>query len=50
MKLLGSDFTALSYSVSLILNKIVWLDESEKQIKKTFKTIILETVPDKCDI
>jgi len=31
---------------------VVWLDESEKQRKKTVlsKTIILETVPAKCDI
>jgi len=28
----------------------VWLDENEKQMKKTLKTIILETVPAKCDI
>ena len=28
----------------------VWLDESEKQMKKTLKTMILETVPAKCDI
>jgi hypothetical protein len=28
----------------------VWLDESEKQMKKTMKTIILETGPTKCDI
>ena len=27
-----------------------WLDESEKQMKKTLKTLILETVPAKCDI
>ncbi len=26
-----------------------WLDESEKQMKKTFKTKILEIVPAKCD-
>ncbi len=26
-----------------------WLDESEKQTKKTFKTKILEIVPAKCD-
>ena len=28
----------------------VWLDESEKQMKKALKTIILETVPGKSDI
>jgi hypothetical protein len=28
----------------------VWLDENEKEMKKTLKTIILETVPAKCDI
>ena len=28
----------------------VWLDENEKQMKKTLKTMILETVPAKCDI
>ena len=28
----------------------VWLDESEKQMRKTLKTIILETVLSKCDI
>ncbi len=28
----------------------VWLNESEKQMKKTIKTMILETVPAKCDI
>jgi hypothetical protein len=28
----------------------VWLDESEKLIKKTLKTIILATVPAKHDI
>jgi hypothetical protein len=28
----------------------VWLDKNEKQMKKTLKTIILETVPAKCDI
>ena len=27
----------------------VWLDESEKQMKKTLKTLVLETVPAKCD-
>jgi len=27
----------------------VWLDENEKEMKKTLKTIILETVPAKCD-
>jgi hypothetical protein len=27
-----------------------WLNENEKQMKKTLKTIILETVPAKCDI
>ena len=26
-----------------------WLDESEKQMKKTLKTKILEIVPAKCD-
>jgi hypothetical protein len=26
-----------------------WLDESEKQMKKTLKTKILDTVPAKCD-
>jgi len=28
----------------------VWLNKSEKQMKKTLKTIILEEVPAKCDI
>jgi hypothetical protein len=28
----------------------VWLDESGKQMKKTLKTIVLVTVPTKCDI
>jgi hypothetical protein len=27
----------------------VWLDENEKQMKKTLKTMILETLPVKCD-
>ncbi len=28
----------------------VWFDESDRQMKETLKTIILETVPAKCDI
>jgi hypothetical protein len=28
----------------------VWLDESDKQMKETLKTIILKTAPAKCDI
>jgi hypothetical protein len=28
----------------------IWLDGNEKQMKKTLKTIILETAPAKCDI
>jgi len=27
----------------------VWLDESDKQMKKTLKTKILEKIPAKCD-
>ena len=44
------------FSFANRLNDIVpllsdtWLDESEKQMKKTLKTMILETVPAKCDI
>ena len=44
------------FSFANRLNDIVpllsdaWLDESEKQMKKTLKTLILETVPAKCDI
>jgi len=26
-----------------------WLNESERQMKKTLKTLILETVPARCD-
>ncbi len=32
------------------LSSDVWLDESEKQMKKTVKIVILETGPDKPDI
>jgi hypothetical protein len=44
------------FSFANRLNDIVpllsdaWFDESEKQMKKTLKTLILETVPAKCDI
>ena len=44
------------FSFANRLNDIVpllsdaWLNESEKQMKKTLKTLILETVPAKCDI
>jgi hypothetical protein len=43
------------FSIAKRLNDIVpllsdaWLDENEKQMKKTLKTLILETVPAKCD-
>jgi len=42
---LPTDVMTLSLSLS-----DVWLDENEKQMKKTLKTIILETFPAKCDI
>jgi hypothetical protein len=44
------------FSFANRLNDIVsllsdaWLNESEKQMKKTLKTLILETVTAKCDI
>jgi len=40
--------TRLNDSIPLLSD--VWLDENEKQMKKTLKSMILETVPAKCDI